>query len=145
MPQRPPSDLATFGLQQLSAEQLSSLLGSTRELLALLTSDGSVIFSIEGFCRVLGYFNSELVGTPVVSLLHPDQRTSAQECIDRLVATPGGWISNNYRIQRQDGTLRWFEFSCQNPLRYPGVEPIVVSFLDITDLRRMQEERQVIS
>jgi two-component system cell cycle sensor histidine kinase/response regulator CckA len=145
MPQRPPSDLANFGLQQLSAEQLSSLLGSTRELLALLTSDGSVIYASEGFGRVLGYFNSELVGTPIVSLLHPDQRVGAQDCIDKLVATPGGWISNNYRIQRKDGTWRWFEVSCQNHLRYPGVEAIVVSFLDITDLRRMQEERQVIS
>jgi PAS domain S-box-containing protein len=145
MPQRPPSDLANFGLQQLSAEQLSSLLGSTRELLALLTSDGSVIYASEGFGRVLGYFNSELVGTPIVNLLHPDQRVGAQDCIDKLVSTPGGWISNNYRIQRKDGTWRWFEVSCQNHLRYPGVEAIVVSFLDITDLRRMQEERQVIS
>ncbi len=145
MPQRPPSDLATFGLQQLSAKQLSSLLGSTRELLALLTSDGSVLYASEGFGRVLGYFNSELVGTPIVNILHPDQRAAAQDCLDKLVATPGGWISNNYRIQRKDGTWRWFEVSCQNHLRYPGVEAIVVSFLDITDVRRMQEERQVIS
>jgi PAS domain S-box-containing protein len=146
MPQRPPAtDLAAFGLQQLSPEQLSSLLGSTRELLALLTSDGSVIYASEGFGRVLGYFNSELVGTPIVNLLHPDQRVAAQECIDKLADTPGGWVSNNYRIQRKDGTWRWFEVSSQNHLRYPGVEAIVVSFLDITDLRRMQEERQVIS
>ncbi len=141
MPQRPPSDLSAFGLQQLSSEQLSSLLGSTRELLALLTSDGSVIYASEGFGRVLGYFNSELVGTHLVNILHPEQRAAAQECIDKLAASFGGWISNNYRIQRKDGTWRWFEVSCQNHLRYPGVEAIVVSFLDITDLRRMQEER----
>jgi two-component system, cell cycle sensor histidine kinase and response regulator CckA len=145
MSQRPPTDLSAFGLQQLSTEQLSSLLGSTRELLALLTSEGAIIYASEGFGRVLGYFNSELVGTPVVNLLHPDQRASAQQCIDKLAASPGGWISNNYRIQRKDGTWRWFEVSSQNHLRYPGVEAIVVSFLDITDLRRMQEERQVIS
>jgi PAS domain-containing protein len=38
----------------LSPEQLSSLLGSTRELLALLDSDGSVLYANEGFGRVLG-------------------------------------------------------------------------------------------
>ncbi len=145
MPQHPPTDLTAVGIQQLSAEQLSSLLGSTRELLALLTGDGTILYASEGFGRVLGYFNSELVGSAVVSILHPDQRGAAQECIDKLAVTPGGWISNNYRIQRKDGTWRWFEVSCQNHLRYPGVEAIVVSFLDITDLRRMQEERQVIS
>src|ERR1700742_3366929 len=109
MPQRPPSDLATFGLQQLSPEQLSSLLGSTRELLALLTSDGTVLYASEGFGRVLGYFNSELVGNSVVSILHPDQQSAAQDCIDKLAAAPGGWVSNDYRIQRKDGTWRWFE------------------------------------
>ena len=130
---------------QLSAQQLSSLLGSTRELLALLTSDGSVLYASDGFGRVLGYFNSELVGTPLVNILHPEHRAAAQQCIDKLVESPGGWISNNYRIQRKDGTWRWFEVSCQNHLSYPGVEAIVVSFLDITDLQRMQQERQVIS
>ena len=145
MPQHPPTDLTAIGIQQLSAEQLSSLLGSTRELLALLSSDGTILYASEGFGRVLGYFNSELVGSAVVNILHPDQRASAQQCIDKLAVTPGGWISNNYRIQRKDGTWRWFEVACQNHLRYPGVEAIVVSFLDITDLRRMQEERQVIS
>ena len=145
MPQHPPSEPPAIGIQQLSAEQLSSLLGSTRELLALLTREGSILYASEGFGRVLGYFNSELVGNSIVSILHPDQRVAAQHCIDKLAATPGGWVSNNYRIQRKDGTWRWFEVSCQNHLRYPGVEAIVVSFLDITDLRRMQEERQVIS
>jgi two-component system cell cycle sensor histidine kinase/response regulator CckA len=145
MPQHPPTDASAIGIQQLSAEQLSSLLGSTRELLALLSSAGSILYASEGFGRVLGYFNSELLGSPIVSILHPEQRASAQDCIDKLAATPGGWISNNYRIQRKDGTWRWFEVSCQNHLRYPGVEAIAVSFLDITDLRRMQEERQVIS
>ena len=145
MPQHPPSDVSSLGLQRLSAEQLSSLLGSTRELLALLTSDGSVLYASEGFGRVLGYFNSELVGTPLINILHPDQRAAAQDCLEKLARSPGGWISHDYRIQRKDGTWRWFEVSSQNHLRYPGVEAIVVSFLDITDLRRMQEERQVIS
>src|ERR1700733_4838251 len=116
MPERPSTDVPAFGLQQLSTEQLSSLLGSTRELLALLSSDGSILYASEGFGRVLGYFNSELVGSSVVSLLHPDQRAAAQECIDKLAATPGGWVSNNYRIQRKDGTWRWFEVSSQNHL-----------------------------
>jgi two-component system cell cycle sensor histidine kinase/response regulator CckA len=145
MPSRLTSEPPVLAPDQLSAQQLSSLLGSTRELLALLSSDGSILYANEGFGRVLGYFNSELVGTSVVTLLHSAQRDAAQQCIDKLVESPGGWISNNYRVQRKDGTWRWFEVSCQNHLKYPGVEAIVVSFLDITDLQRMQQERQVIS
>jgi two-component system, cell cycle sensor histidine kinase and response regulator CckA len=129
----------------LSSEQLSSLLGSTRELLALLDSEGSVIYANEGFSRVLGYFSSELIGQPIVNLLHPEQRQSGRRRLQELSETPGAWFNARCRLQRKDGLWRWFEVSAQNHLRYPGVEATVVSFLDVTDLQRMQEERQVIS
>jgi two-component system cell cycle sensor histidine kinase/response regulator CckA len=129
----------------LSPEQLSSLLGSTRELLALLDSDGSVLYANEGFGRVLGYFSGDLVGKPIINLLHPDQQPPARARLRQLSESPGSWFNARCRLQRKDGLWRWFEVSAQNHLRYPGVEAIVVSFLDVTDLQRMQEERQVIS
>ena len=46
----------------LGPEQLSSLLGATRELLALLDGDGSVLYANEGFGRMLGYFSGDLSG-----------------------------------------------------------------------------------
>jgi two-component system cell cycle sensor histidine kinase/response regulator CckA len=129
----------------LGPEQLSSLLGSTRELLALLDSDGSVLYANEGFGRVLGYFSGDLVGKPIINLLHPDQQPRARARLKELSESPGAWFNARCRLQRKDGLWRWFDVSAQNHLRYPGVEAIVVSFLDVTDLQRMQEERQVIS
>jgi two-component system, cell cycle sensor histidine kinase and response regulator CckA len=129
----------------LGPEQLSSLLGSTRELLALLDGDGSVLYANEGFGRMLGYFSGDLVGKPIINLLHPDQQPPARARLKELSESPGAWFNARCRLQRKDGLWRWFEVSAQNHLRYPGVEAIVVSFLDVTDLQRMQEERQVIS
>jgi two-component system, cell cycle sensor histidine kinase and response regulator CckA len=129
----------------LGHEQLSSLLGSTRELLALLSRDGSIFYANDAFGRVLGHFSGDLLGTPIVNLLHRDQQESARLRLQHLSESPGAFFNNRCRLQRKDGTWRWFEVSAQNHLDYPGVEAIVVSFLDITDLQRMQEERQVIS
>lgn len=140
MPQRPPSEQLMLG-----PEQLSSLLGLTRELLALLDSDGCVLYANEGFGRVLGHFPGDLIGKPITNLFHPDQQVSAYARLQQLSASPGAWMNERFRLQRKDGLWRWFEVSAQNHLRYPGVEAIVISFLDVTDLQRMQEERQVIS
>jgi two-component system, cell cycle sensor histidine kinase and response regulator CckA len=139
------SEQAALGPEQLSASQLSSLLGSTRELLALLAADGSVIYANEGFGRVLGYFSSELVGKPIVNLLHSDEQIPVRLRLQELSDSPSSWFNRRCRFQRKDGSWRWFDISAQNHLNYPGVEAIVVSFLDVTDLQRMQEERQVIS
>ena len=140
MPQRLSSDQLLLG-----PEQLSSLLGLTRELLALVDSEGLVLYANEGFGRVLGLFSGELVGKPIINLLHPDQQQAAHVRLQQLSEAPGAWFNTRCRLQRKDGLWRWFEVSAQNHLRYPGVEAIVVSFLDVTDLQRMQEERQVIS
>ncbi len=129
----------------LGPEQLASLLGSTRELLALLGRDGSIFYANEAFGRVLGYHSGDLIGRPLVNLLHPDQQPPARQRLQQLSESPGAYFHNRCRLHRKDGTWRWFEVSAQNHLSYPGVEAIVVSFLDITDLQRMQEERQVIS
>jgi two-component system cell cycle sensor histidine kinase/response regulator CckA len=145
MPRPLSSEQNALGLEQLSPPQLSSLLGSTRELLALLGRDGSVLYANEGFGRVLGYFSSELVGSPIVDLLHPDQQAPARVRLQQLSESPGAWFNRRCRLQRKDGSWRWFDVSAQNHLNYPGVEAIAVSFLDVTDLQRMQEERQVIS
>ncbi len=121
------------------------MLGSTRELLALLDRDGSILYANEAFGRVLGHHSGDLVGRPIINLLHPDQQPSARLRVQQLSESPGAYFNSRCRLQRKDGSWRWFEVSAQNHLSYPGVEAIVVSFLDITDLQRMQEERQVIS
>ena len=43
------------------------------------------------------------------------------------------------------GEWRWFEAAISNCLNNPAVEGLVVSFLDVTSLQRMEAERQVIS
>jgi PAS domain S-box-containing protein len=141
MPQR----LSSSEQILLGPEQLSSLLGSTRELLALLDSEGAILYANEGFGRVLGYFSGDLIGKPLINLLHPEQQESARQRLQQLIESPGDWVNARCRLQRKDGLWRWFEVSAQNHLRYPGVEAVVVSFLDVTELQRMQEERQVIS
>jgi PAS domain S-box-containing protein len=118
----------------LGPEQLSSLLGSTRELLALLDGDGSVLYANEGFGRVLGYFSGDLVGKPIVNLLHPDEQPPARSRLKQLSESPGAWFNMRCRLKRKDGLWRWFEVSAQNHLRYPGVEAIAVSLLDVSDI-----------
>jgi hypothetical protein len=44
-----------------------------------------------------------------------------------------------------DGNWRWFEAVARDCSSVPGIEGTVVSFQDVTDLHRMEAERQVIS
>jgi two-component system cell cycle sensor histidine kinase/response regulator CckA len=125
-------------------EQLSALLSSSRELIALLSADGSVLYA-HGFDRVLGYDADELLGKSLDSLLHPNELPAARERLRRLSADQGASATARYRLRAKDGSWRWFEARLRNCLHDPNIEAIVVSHLDVTDLHRMEAERQVIS
>jgi len=48
-------------------------------------------------------------------------------------------------LRSKDGSWRWFDAQARDHTNLPAVEGIVVNFRDVTDLHRMEAERQVIS
>jgi two-component system cell cycle sensor histidine kinase/response regulator CckA len=126
-------------------EQLSTLLNSTRELLMLLGADGSILYANERFNDLLGYPADQLAGRSIYSLFHPNEVADARRRVQDLSAAMGSSLKTRCRLQSKDGSWRCFEVVAQNHLHDPGAEAIVVSFLDVSELNRMEAERQVIS
>jgi two-component system cell cycle sensor histidine kinase/response regulator CckA len=126
-------------------EQLSRLLNSARELLALLRADGSILYVNEGFGRALGRRSDQLLGASVYSLLHPNDVLPARRYFQELSASPDSSAKFRCRLQSLNSSWRWFEATFHNYLHDPDFGAIVVSFLDVTELQRMEAERLVIS
>jgi len=126
-------------------EQLSTLLGSVRELIAILSPDGLIQFTTQATARVLGNRVEDLAGTPFASLVHPNDAANARQCLREISASAGGTASFRCRLQSKDGSWRWFDASATNHTNNPFIEGIILSCRDVTDLQRMEAERQVIS
>jgi two-component system cell cycle sensor histidine kinase/response regulator CckA len=141
MSQHAPSEQGS----SLGLEQLSTLLDSARELHAILSADGTILFASAGFTVALGYHPEELVGRSLTAFLHPGEVANALAHLAELVASPGAALVERCRLRGKDGSWRWFECTARNRLRDTAFEGIVASFLDVTGLRRMEAERQVIS
>ena len=129
----------------LSPDQLGPLLDSTRELLALVNAEGAILFVNEAFTRVLGFSADDLPGSPIDALFHPKEVTAAREHLRRLVDGSATTASDRCRLRCKDGSWRWFDATAQSYLSDPAVQAIILRYSDITDLRRMEAERQVIS
>jgi PAS domain S-box-containing protein len=129
----------------LGAEQLATLLDAVQELLAILTTDGMIQYASAGFTRVLGYRTEDLVGKSIFELVHASDADGGRECLRDLAVSQHGKLGKRCRLQSKDGTWRWFAAEAQNHSNLPGIEGIVVSLRDVTELHRMEAERQVIS
>jgi PAS domain S-box-containing protein len=129
----------------IGPEQLSALLDSVRELIAIVSPDGVIQFANQGFARILGNRTEDLTGKSIVSLLHGKDAAGFRERLRELVASGGGTFTGRCRLQSKDGSWRWFDATARDHTSQPAIEGIVVNFQDVTDLQRMEAERQVIS
>jgi PAS domain S-box-containing protein len=127
----------------LGAQQLSILLDSTQELIAILGPDGTVQFANATFQNVLGYRLEELLGRSIHAIVHALDVDAVRERLKDVTSTPGACVTERCRFRCRDGSWRWIQFTCRNRLDEPRFEGILFHANDVTDLHRMESERQV--
>jgi len=128
-----------------SSTTLKALLDSSCELLVVLHSDRTVSHATGGFLQVLGYDPAHLLGKTLDLLHHPAEFRTIREQFASHRAIPGQKSSGRCRLCSKDGSWLWFDYEFVNHLQTPGIECWLVSYRNVTDLRRLEAERQVIS
>src|ERR1700681_4810945 len=129
----------------LGAQQLTALLDSTRELIAILGLDCSVQFANTTFQNLLGYTPEFLLGREILAVVHSQDVESLRTMIDRAARQAAASLGNmRCRMRGRDGSFRWCDVSCRS-LREYGVEGVVLNAIEVSELHRMESERQVIS
>jgi two-component system cell cycle sensor histidine kinase/response regulator CckA len=126
-------------------ELLSTLLDSVQELIAILSPDGVILFVSAGFTSLLGHSAENLLGTSIATLLHCTNTAGMQESFRDLAKSGGGAFSRRCRLQSKDGGWRWFDATARDLTAAPGIGGILINFQDVTEVQRMEAERQVIS
>jgi two-component system, cell cycle sensor histidine kinase and response regulator CckA len=129
----------------VEAPQLFALLHSAREILALLAPDGTVLYSNENSDRVLDCQGDRLAGQSIYKVIHPNSMGEMRRRLERLARLPGDSYIQRWQFRSKDGSWRWFETVLRSLPEDRGFAGLLMSARDITDLVRMEAERQVIS
>src|SRR5271157_2968522 len=130
---------------RLGAQHLAALLDATQELIAILGSDGAIHFVNDAFRRSLGYDSEELLGRSIYAIVHAVDVEHLRQRVQEIAAQPRSSAHNRCRLRARDGSWRWFEVVCSNRPGETGLEGILFQAQDVTELQRMESERQVIS
>ncbi len=129
----------------LGTAHLASLLDSAKEVIAILGLDGTLQFANATFQISLGYRSEELIGRSFHALVHAIDVAYVRNTLKQVIAENGAPVTVVCRVRTRDSSWRWFEMTCRSRLNEPGLEGILLHGLDVTDLHRMESERQVIS
>ena len=118
---------------EASEIRLAALVEHASDLVCVADDVGRVIYASPAVARVLNLSASELEGTPVFDLVHPDDRENLMGKMEEIVNTPGISPSLEARVAHADGGWRHMEVVTTNLLNNPAVSGIVINARDITE------------
>jgi PAS domain S-box-containing protein len=115
------------------AAQFRSLVNNSSDLITVLAPDGTIAYQSPSVQRVLGRRATDLVGTALGDLVHPDDRGRVVGSLTKLVEEPGATANFGCRLQHEDGSWRHVESICTNLADDPRVHGLVLNIRDVTE------------
>ncbi|MEJ5256255.1 MAG: PAS domain S-box protein, partial [Acidimicrobiales bacterium] len=109
--------------------------------MALHSPDGRHLQVNRTYCELLGRSEDELIGQPVIAVIHPDDQDELLDRYSDLLAGRRQRISHELRAWRGDGELGWFRAHSAAVRSKDGVLRYLVTHLeDITERHRQEAE-----
>jgi PAS domain S-box-containing protein len=127
----------------LGAQQLAMLVDASEELIAILGADRTLQYANAAFEKILGYCAEDLPGRSIHGLVLATDVEVLHQGLTDAVKKPRSTYKNRCRFRCRDGSWRWIEFRCENRIGEAGIEGVVLHGKDVTDVHRMESERQV--
>jgi two-component system, cell cycle sensor histidine kinase and response regulator CckA len=127
----------------INPERLSLLLESAKQFFLFLSPSGKIQFASPSITRLLGLPVKELIGGSLLSLLHPEDSGGIVDGLGELAVSGRETSERRCRLQGTDGSFRWFDATARDCTGVPGIGAVLIHFRDVTDVHRMEAERQV--
>jgi len=127
--------------QRQSQEQFRGMIQNASEIIVVMDGLGRIKYGTPSLERELGHPVSELLGTPLADLLHPDDVAMA----DALISGMAGGFSQapsvaDWRVRHTDGRYLFFEVLTSNLLDDSSVTGIVLTMRDVTERRALEQQ-----
>jgi diguanylate cyclase (GGDEF)-like protein/PAS domain S-box-containing protein len=112
---------------------LEAILHQAFDVVVAIDAEGTVTFATAGLESYLARSLDTLVGTPLLTAVHAEDRAAVTEALVKVQKQPGSSESIEVRVVRPGGSFIWIEAMLTNLLLDPVVERIIINARDITD------------
>lgn len=125
-----------------SENKLRTIFDVVQAGIILINPEGIIIFANQRMAGMFGCALEELVGSPYLSHVHPDELSAAHTRIHQLIEGDIDYVHNERRYRRNDGTDFWGYLSaCRHHDADGRFTCFVAAIADLTELKLMEEKR----
>jgi diguanylate cyclase (GGDEF)-like protein/PAS domain S-box-containing protein len=136
-------DITALKAAQRAAERAEarwrSLSQNASDVALIVDADLVVSYVSPALTLLLGYAEGDVVGTSLLSLVHPEDEARVAAAMRRIVVDLDGEITMEYRVLSKAGDWRYVVQHVVNLLGDPDVLGLVVNVRDQTDHQRLQD------
>lgn len=124
-----------------SEERFRLLVQNSNDVFQVLDRQGIPRYTSDQVVRVLGYRPEELNGVQAFSGVHPEDLPAVTEIFSNGLEWPGSVRKAEYRYRHKNGGWVHIEAVGSNLLEDPIVQGVVLNIRDVTERKRVEEER----
>lgn len=106
----------------------------------IISRTGQVIDGSATVGNLIGHSLDEVIGTPVVTYIHPDDRTLAAALFEEALARPGVTVPGELRVLNAVGKHFWIEIFCTDLSTDPAVGGVVMNAHDVSGRKAAEAE-----
>lgn len=121
-------------------EEFHALVRNATDVVTVVDASGIVRYQSASVERVLGYRFSEMVGTRLADLVHPDDRADVAARIAAAAAPPAPPVLVEARMRKKDGAWVVTETTVSDLRRDENVRGLLLTTRDVSDRKTMLDE-----
>jgi two-component system, cell cycle sensor histidine kinase and response regulator CckA len=128
-----------------SEKRFRSIFQHSGSGMAIVSPDFHFLQANDGFCRMLGYTESELLGKTFQDVTHPEDRPVGGELTRRVLSGEMAMFQLEKRYLRMDGTVVWGLVS-STLIRDAQNKPLyfITQIQDLTDRKAAEEQKRLL-
>jgi PAS domain S-box-containing protein len=121
------------------------LVENSLDAMTLLDAKGKILFVTRTASAILGVSAEEFLGSEALGYVHPEDRAGTVAKMREALERPGLVLSHAARCRHADGGWRDLEGTLVNRLEDPSVRALVMTYRDVTERKRAQEQLVTLS
>jgi diguanylate cyclase (GGDEF)-like protein/PAS domain S-box-containing protein len=124
-----------------SQEQFRGMIQNASDIIVVVDEVGLITYGTPSLERGLGHPVSDLLGTPLIDLLHPDELAMAETLISGLAGRPSqSQVVSDWRLRHEDGRYLFFEVLASNLLDNSSVSGVLLTMRDVSERRALEQQ-----
>jgi diguanylate cyclase (GGDEF)-like protein/PAS domain S-box-containing protein len=131
---------AALERSEQSERRLSSLVQNSTDVVTVVGADLRIRWQADSIRTVLGHDPGALVDTPLLDLVHPDERAALRMCFTEAADGPGMTKRISVRMRHDDGNWHHVELVVANRLHDPSVLGFVLNLRDDTERHSLEAQ-----